>query len=65
MTHLTREDLIDLDRWYSIQFASREAAAAALERYRRYRAAIAASAAEQGSHATDTSAAADTPDLAA
>ena len=38
MPGITAEDLIDLDRWYSIQFACRDAATAAVERYRRYRA---------------------------
>lgn len=64
MPGLTREDIIDLDRWYSIQFASREAAAAALERYRRYRAEIAAREAERWSHVTERTEA-DEPDLAA
>ncbi|MEX2228574.1 MAG: hypothetical protein WEB13_02945 [Dehalococcoidia bacterium] len=64
MSGLTREDIIDLDRWYSIQFASREMAAAALERYRRYRAEVAARQAERGLRATEP-AEQDAPDLAA
>jgi len=64
MPGLTREDIIDLDRWYSIQFASRQMAAAALERYRRYRAEVAARAAERGMRAIEPPEQ-DAPDLAA
>lgn len=66
MTALTRDDLIDLDRWYSIQFASHEAAVAAIERYRRYRKQAAARESELWSRIIDPPAQdVDTPDLAA
>ena len=65
MAALTREDLIDLDRWHSIQFASHEAASSAIERYRRYRAALAARDGERWSRVTDLPAAEDAPALAA
>ena len=33
---LTAEEITDLGRWYSVQFASPEIAKVAMDRYRRY-----------------------------
>jgi hypothetical protein len=37
MADLTPEDIVDLGRWYAIQFRDQETAEAALDRYERYR----------------------------